>query len=89
MPATDHRPWKAIAAMSENRVIGNGNKIPWHLPEDFKWVKACTQGQAIAMGRLGADCAMISGISTDAFGQMLIAGLEAAGVDHATTIVVT
>ena len=47
-----NRPWKAIAAMSENRVIGNANKIPWHLPEDFKWVKACTQGQAIAMGRL-------------------------------------
>ena len=46
-----NRPWKAIAAMSENRVIGNANKIPWHLPEDFKWVKACTQGQAIAMGR--------------------------------------
>lgn len=45
------RPWKAIAAMSENRVIGNAGKIPWHLPEDFKWVKACTQGQAIAMGR--------------------------------------
>ena len=43
-----NRPWKAIAAMSENRVIGNANKIPWHLPEDFKWVKACTQGQAIA-----------------------------------------
>jgi dihydrofolate reductase len=46
-----HHPWKAIAAMSENRVIGNRNQIPWHLPEDFKWVKACTSGQAIAMGR--------------------------------------
>lgn len=46
-----NRPWKAIAAMSENRVIGSGNKLPWHLPEDFKWVKACTQGQCIAMGR--------------------------------------
>ena len=45
------RPWKAIAAMSENRVIGNGGKIPWHLPEDFKWVKTCTRGQVIAMGR--------------------------------------
>jgi dihydrofolate reductase len=52
MDAPANRPWKAIAAMSENRVIGNGNRIPWHLPEDFKWVKACTQGQAIAMGRL-------------------------------------
>ncbi|NDV62387.1 dihydrofolate reductase [Puniceicoccales bacterium CK1056] len=44
-------PWKAIAAMSENRVIGNRGQIPWHLPEDFKWVKACTEGQVIAMGR--------------------------------------
>lgn len=45
------RPWKAIAAMSANRVIGNKGKIPWHIPEDFKWVKQCTQGQVIAMGR--------------------------------------
>ncbi|MEX0324734.1 MAG: dihydrofolate reductase [Puniceicoccaceae bacterium] len=51
MPTSAHRPWKAIAAMSENRVIGAANTIPWHLPEDFKWVKACTQGKAIAMGR--------------------------------------
>ncbi|MEX0330854.1 MAG: dihydrofolate reductase [Puniceicoccaceae bacterium] len=51
MPSPANRPWKAIAAMSENRVIGADNKIPWHLPEDFKWVKACTQGKAIAMGR--------------------------------------
>src|SRR5262249_19521242 len=42
---------KAIAAMSENRVIGNGNKIPWHLPEDFKWFKKMTTGQVIVMGR--------------------------------------
>ena len=27
--------FKAIAAMSLNRVIGNGLEIPWHLPEDF------------------------------------------------------
>jgi dihydrofolate reductase len=45
------RPWKAIAAMAENRVIGNKGQIPWHLPEDFKWVKQCTLGQSIAMGR--------------------------------------
>lgn len=37
--------------MSENRVIGNGNKIPWHLPEDFKWFKKMTTGQIIVMGR--------------------------------------
>lgn len=45
------RPWKAIAAMSENRVIGKGNDLPWHLPEDMKWVMSSTRDQAIAMGR--------------------------------------
>ena len=43
--------FKAIAAMSLNRVIGAGNKIPWHLPDDFKWFKAMTTGQIIVMGR--------------------------------------
>ena len=43
--------FKAIAAMSENRVIGNGNKIPWHLPEDFKWFKRMTTGNIAVMGR--------------------------------------
>jgi len=45
------KPFKAIAAMSLNRVIGNGNQIPWHLPEDFKWFKATTIGHVIVMGR--------------------------------------
>jgi dihydrofolate reductase len=45
------KPFKAIAAMSLNRVIGAGNKIPWHLPEDFKWFKKMTTGQVIVMGR--------------------------------------
>ncbi len=41
----------AIAAMSENRVIGDGNRIPWHLPEDFKFFKATTMGHVLVMGR--------------------------------------
>ncbi len=45
------RAFKAIAAMSLNRVIGAGNKIPWHLPEDFKWFKKMTTGNVIIMGR--------------------------------------
>ena len=45
------KTFKAIAAMSENRVIGNKNKIPWHLPEDFKWFKTMTTGHIIVMGR--------------------------------------
>jgi dihydrofolate reductase len=43
--------FKAIAAMSLNRVIGAGGKIPWHLPEDFKWFKQMTTGHVIVMGR--------------------------------------
>jgi len=43
--------FKAIAAMSLNRVIGAHNKIPWHLPEDFKWFKQLTTGNVIVMGR--------------------------------------
>lgn len=37
--------------MSLNRVIGRGNQIPWHLPEDFKWFKQKTTGNIIVMGR--------------------------------------
>src|ERR1700733_6538658 len=43
--------FKAIAAMSENRVIGRDNQIPWHLPEDFKWFKKMTIGNVVVMGR--------------------------------------
>lgn len=44
-------PFQAIAAMSQNRVIGAGQRIPWHLPEDFQWFKKMTTGQVIIMGR--------------------------------------
>ena len=45
------KSFKAIAAMSANRVIGAANKIPWHLPEDFKWFKKMTTGNVVVMGR--------------------------------------
>jgi dihydrofolate reductase len=45
------KPFKAIAAMAENRVIGNGDTIPWHLPEDFKFFKQTTMGHVLLMGR--------------------------------------
>ncbi len=48
MPAAT---FQAIAAMSLNRVIGNKNNIPWHLPEDFKWFKKTTMGHVLLMGR--------------------------------------
>lgn len=40
-----------IAAMAANRVIGSGNKMPWHLPADLKHFKRLTVGKPIVMGR--------------------------------------
>ncbi len=37
--------------MSLNRVIGANNRLPWHLPEDFKWFKRLTTGHVLVMGR--------------------------------------
>jgi len=45
----------AVAAMSLNRVIGKEGKIPWHLPEDFKWFKQLTMGHVMVMGRKTFD----------------------------------
>jgi len=41
----------AIAAMTQNRVIGLNNCIPWHYSEDFKRFKRVTLNSAIIMGR--------------------------------------
>ena len=37
--------------MARNRVIGNANSLPWHLPADLKHFKAMTLGKPIIMGR--------------------------------------
>lgn len=40
-----------IAAMAHNRVIGIHNRLPWHLPADFRHFKAVTMGKPVVMGR--------------------------------------
>lgn len=40
-----------ICAMSENRVIGRDNGLPWHLAEDLKFFKRTTLGNCMIMGR--------------------------------------
>lgn len=42
---------KIIVAISKNRVIGESNKLLWHLPADLKRFKEITTGHAIVMGR--------------------------------------
>jgi dihydrofolate reductase len=40
-----------IAALSQNRVIGKDNQLPWHLPADLKHFKSLTLGKPVVMGR--------------------------------------
>ncbi|MBK9961935.1 MAG: dihydrofolate reductase [Saprospiraceae bacterium] len=41
----------AIVAMNPDGLIGDQNKIPWHLPADLKYFKKITLGHHILMGR--------------------------------------
>lgn len=40
-----------IAAMAKNRVIGQDNDMPWHLPADLQHFKAVTMNKPVLMGR--------------------------------------
>ena len=40
-----------LVAADENNLIGNGNKLPWHLPDDLKYFKNLTWGMPVIMGR--------------------------------------
>ncbi|MCH8921850.1 MAG: dihydrofolate reductase [Planctomycetes bacterium] len=40
-----------IVAMSENRLIGRGGDLPWHLSADLRRFRRLTTGHAIIMGR--------------------------------------
>ncbi|MCF6143907.1 type 3 dihydrofolate reductase [Pseudoalteromonas sp. S1727] len=40
-----------IAAMANNRVIGQDNNMPWHLPADLQHFKAVTMSKPVIMGR--------------------------------------
>lgn len=40
-----------VAAVARNRVIGAGNRLPWHLPDDLKRFKRLTMGAPVIMGR--------------------------------------
>lgn len=38
--------------MDRNRLIGNGNELPWRLPADLRHFKVLTMGKPVLMGRL-------------------------------------
>jgi dihydrofolate reductase len=39
-----------VWAMDENRLIGKGQKLPWHLPKDLKHFKAVVKEHPVLMG---------------------------------------
>ena len=39
-----------IWAMDKNNLIGDGNRIPWHIKEDLIYYKNKTKGQVVLMG---------------------------------------
>src|ERR1035437_4063583 len=45
----------AIAAVAKNGVIGNGNELPWSIPEDMKFFREATRDQIVIMGRKTLD----------------------------------
>lgn len=45
----------AIVAHDQNRLIGGGNDLLWHLPNDLKYFKERTRGFPIIMGRKTFD----------------------------------
>lgn len=40
-----------IVACASNRAIGKGNKMLWHIREDFQYFKRTTMGKPMIMGR--------------------------------------
>ncbi|MEM0968798.1 MAG: dihydrofolate reductase [Verrucomicrobiota bacterium] len=50
-PETLRPRLRAIVAMDPHRVIGKNGALPWHFPEDLKFFKRTTMGNAMVMGR--------------------------------------
>jgi|TARA_B110000881_G_scaffold123055_1_gene108120 dihydrofolate reductase len=44
-------PIICIVAMNEKRIIGDGQKLLWHIPGDLKRLKSMTMGAPLIMGR--------------------------------------
>jgi dihydrofolate reductase len=42
---------RAIAAMAENRTIGNGGALPWSIPSEMKFFREITANGTVLMGR--------------------------------------
>lgn len=46
------KPLNLIVACGENRVIGHGRRLPFHIPEDKAWFHEKTAGTTVVLGRI-------------------------------------
>ena len=44
-------PLGLVVAAADNHVIGRGNALPWHLPDDLAHFRRLTLGKPVLMGR--------------------------------------
>ncbi len=54
-PVADELRVELVLAVSENGVIGQGNALPWDLPDDLRHFKRTTMGCPVLMGRKTFD----------------------------------
>lgn len=85
--------FSVIVAMSENRLIGRGGDLPWHLSADLKRFRRLTTGHAIIMGRktyesIGRPLPQRRSIVITRQADYAAEGIETAGsLDAALTLV--
>ena len=56
-----------ISALTRDFLIGNGDKMPWHIGEELQYFKKMTMGKPIIMGRKtfeGLGCKLLPGRRT-------------------------
>jgi dihydrofolate reductase len=52
MPEKESRVLNLIVSCAENRVIGRGGKLPWSIPEDWRFFQQQTAGGIVVLGRV-------------------------------------
>jgi dihydrofolate reductase len=79
-----------VAAVAANGIIGAGNAMPWHLPEDLRHFRTLTLGHPVIMGRKTFDSIMASlGKPLPGRENIVVSrtrGLEIEGVSIASSI---
>lgn len=76
-----------IWAMDENNLVGNKNRIPWHIKEDLLYYKEKTKGNTVLMGE--ATYYSLKGYYKDKplpYGKIYVASINDISLDDAIVI---